>query len=57
MAKDACKNQFKNKKSDNLFATRQNNTAQRKKDESCTSKRQEKQANDFEINRISNVLI
>jgi len=34
-----------------------NNTAQWKKDESCTSKRWQKQANYFEINGILTVLI
>jgi len=55
--KDTCENQFKNKKSDNFFTARRNNTAPLKKDESCTSKRRQKQANYLEINRISNVLI
>jgi len=57
MAKDTFKNQFENKKSDNFFTARQSNTAQQKKDESCTSKRRQKQANYFEINHITNVLI
>ena len=52
-AKDICKDQCKKKI---FFAVRQNNTAQRTKDESCTSKRQQKQANYFEISHISAVL-
>jgi len=56
-AKNLCKNQSENKKSSNFFAVRQNITALRKKDESCKSKRRQKQANYFEVIRISAVLI
>ena len=48
-------NEFKKKKSDKFFAARRNVTAQREKDESCTSKRRQKQGNYFEINRFSTV--
>ena len=47
-----CKNQSENKKSNNFFATLQNITALQKQDKSCKSKRQQTQANYFEINRI-----
>jgi len=50
-AKNSCKNQSENKKSSNFFAARQNITALQKKDE-----RRQKQANYFEISRISTVL-
>jgi len=53
---NSCKNQSENKKSSNFFAVRQNITALRKKDESLKSKRGQKQANYFEISRISTVL-
>jgi len=48
-AKNSCKNQSENKKSSNFFALR-------KKDESRKSKRRQKQANYFEVSRISTVL-
>ena len=48
-------NQFKNKKSKNGFAARRNITVQKEKDESCTSKKRQKQGNNFEINRLSTV--
>ena len=47
--------EFKKKRSDNFFATRRNITAQRDKDENCTSKRRQKQGNYFEINRFLTV--
>jgi len=55
-AKNSCKNISENKKSSNLFAAQRNITALRKKDESRESKRQQKQANYFEISPISTVL-
>ena len=54
--KNSCKNQSENKKLCNLFAAQRNITALRKKDESRKSKRRQKQANYFEISRISTVL-
>ena len=48
-------NEFKKKNSDISFAARRNITAQREKEESCTSKRQQKQGNYFEINRFPTV--
>ena len=49
-------NKFKkNKKSDNFFAARRNFTEQREKEESCASKRRQKQGNYFEINHFSTV--
>jgi len=49
-------NQSENKKSNNFFAMWQNITVLPKNDESCKSKRRQKPANYFEINRISTVL-
>jgi len=54
--KDTSKNQFANKKSNNCFATDKILQRSEKKDGSCISKRQQKQANYFEINHISTVL-
>jgi len=50
-AKNSCKNQSENKKS-----KYENITVLRKKDESRKSKTRQKQANYFEISRISTVL-
>ena len=49
------KTNSKEKKSDNFYAARRNITTQREKEESCTSKRLQKQGNYFEINRFSTV--
>jgi len=54
-AKGTRKNQFESKKS-NFFAARRNITALQKEELNCKSKRLQKQANYFEINRISTVL-
>jgi len=55
-AKGTRKNQFESKKSNNFFAARRNITALQKEELNCKSKRRQKQANYFEINRISTVL-
>ena len=53
--KNTRKTNSKEKKSDNFFAARRNITAQREKEENCTSKRRQKQGNYFAINRFSTV--
>ena len=53
--KSSAKSTRKTKKSHNFFAARRNIQAQREKDESCTSKRRQKQGNYFEINRFPTV--
>ena len=50
-AKGYSKKQFKNNKSDSFSGARENNTVQRMKDQSFKSKRRQKQANYFDINR------
>jgi len=50
--KGTSKNQSESEKSNNFFAARRNIAAPRKKDQSCKSKRRERQAKYLENNRI-----
>ena len=50
--KKACKNQFKRKNQIIYSPPDKIIQCSKRKDESCTSKRQQKQANYFEINRV-----
>ena len=52
--KNTCKNQFK-RRNQIIYLVPDENTVQWEKDDSCTSKRLQKQANYFELNSFSNV--